>query len=1077
MAAVLDAFVPYVKELVADMAQEEVSMLLGVSGEITKLQDNMENLRAFLADAERRRLTDQSVQRWVRKLKGAMYDAADILDLCHLEADKRKESSSRGHMPDCLQPLLFCLRNPVFAHKIGSRIKELNQRLEAIHKAARDFNFNANLASSYPTEQRMPTAASYQARSQIDESAIVGEQIERDTKELVQVLTASPGDDDDVHHQIKVVSIVGTGGMGKTTLAQKIFNEATIQKHFKTKIWLSITKHFDDAELLRTAIKQAIAGGDNNGHGHGHGEHQDRSTLTDTLTRTLASSGRFLLVLDDVWSERAWDNVLGVPVRNASRMQPGSRVLVTTRSAHLPQQMRAPLHEHRVRPLHQDDAWSLLKKQLRPEQVVGIDEQLKDIGMEILKKCDGLPLAVKVVGGLLSTRYPSEHQWKAVLNKPACSLAGLPTELDSRLYLSYEDLSPQIRQCFLYCSLIPKGQVIHRDKVTDMWVSEGFIQSPAAESSSHDEYGLEEMATEYYKELKERNLIEPMPEYSVTGYVCTVHDVVRSFAEYMAREESLAVVDKEQLVAAAGHRGGEMLMIRRLSVPQTVSVGEEWAILQRQESLRTLIINSGVNFKPGDSFGHFSSLRVLCISSATNSDKLVSSVSKLKHLRYLHLEGTDMSRLPDDIHKMKFLRYIYLVDCEKLRHLPISTVKLMHLRSIVIIGSNISNVPKGIGALTNLRIFKGFPVDVNMDTTGNPWCSLQELAPLSQLRVLAIYGVEKVSASWMAETAMISTKGHLSYLELNYNNADEHITGPRGEAEQQQQQSVMEEALENLRPPTCLETLIMKGGYVGRQLPNWMSAPASSADFKSLRFLTLRNLPCCTQLPDGLCCLPSLEMLTIEDAPSIKRVGHEFQAPSSLAAGASTATTLAPFPKLKLLGLNGLPKWDEWEWNDFEELQGGVNATIALPCLEELYIKNCRLSRLPPGLASNKRFALRVLYMYDLADVTALENFPSVVQLDVFDCPELKTISSLSKLQKIRIVRCPNLLVVEGVPALDSMELEYDKMEALPEYLVVVNPRYLELQCSKKLYESLSPGSSEWKKISHIKHIIMCIEE
>ena len=97
MAAALDALAPYVKKLIADMAQEEVSMLLGVSSEITKLEDNMEGLKAFLKDAERRRITDTSVQRWSTKLKNALYDAtADILDLCQLEADKRRESRGGG---------------------------------------------------------------------------------------------------------------------------------------------------------------------------------------------------------------------------------------------------------------------------------------------------------------------------------------------------------------------------------------------------------------------------------------------------------------------------------------------------------------------------------------------------------------------------------------------------------------------------------------------------------------------------------------------------------------------------------------------------------------------------------------------------------------------------------------------------------------------------------------------------------------------------------------------------------------------------------------------------------------------
>ena len=156
-----------------------------------------------------------------------------------------------------------------------------------------------------------------------------------------------------------------------------------------------------------------------------------------------------------------------------------------------------------------------------------------------------------------------------------------------------------------------------------------------------------------------------------------------------------------------------------------------------------------------------------------------------------------------------------------------------------------------------------------------------------------------------------------------------------------------------------------------------------------------------------------------------------------------------------------------------------MKTTIAMPCLEKLQIDNCKLSHLPPGLASSKRHALRELYLYELSNLTHVENFPSVVDLDVFDCPELKRISGLSRLQKIRIVRCPKLEVLEGVPALDSLVLEDPTMDTLPEYLRDVSPRYLELICNKKLHaSSLSPGSSEWNKISHIrKHNIVCIRD
>jgi len=279
------------------------------------------------------------------------------------------------------------------------------------------------------------------------------------------------------------------------------------------------------------------------------------------------------------------------------------------------------------------------------------------------------------------------------------------------------------------------------------------------------------------------------------------------------------MVGQEQATAS----GGGML-VRRLSIGQTISV-VEWAVLQRHKSLRTLIVNSRVNFHPGDSVGSFSGLRVLYILSA-DSDTLVPSLSMLKHLRYLRLEDTDISSLPDDIHKMKFLLYIKLVNCKNLCHLPSSIIRLVHLRSLNIRGTNVSAVPKGFYELTNLRSLYGFPVHVDMDGS-NSWCSLQELEPLSQLRDLTLHGLEKVQDSRMAEKAMISSKRHLGYLVLNYG-AGGHTGG--AEAEQQQQQKVTEEVLEKLCPPTCIENLTLEGGYVGRQLANWMCA-----HFKSLR--------------------------------------------------------------------------------------------------------------------------------------------------------------------------------------------------------------------------------------------------
>ncbi|CAL5010164.1 unnamed protein product [Urochloa decumbens] len=1036
MAAVLDAFAPYVMKLMKDMAEEEVTKLLGVSGDIIKLEENMESLRAFVVDAERRSITNMSVQRWVTKLKDAMYEATDILDLCQLEADKRgepKDGRLEEKVPGCFQPFLFCLRDPVFARGIGKRIKELSWRLDDICKDVSGFHF-IKLASKDKMRITDELLSYFRTLSEFDESAIAGEQIERDTEELVQELTTTDGCND----TIKVLSVIGTCGVGKTTLAQKIFSNTTIQEHFKIKIWLSITQHFDKHELLRTAISH--------GGGYDHGAREDMTLLTRTLDNCL-STGKFLLVMDDVWTEEAWSHALSVPVRRASQKQPGSRILVTTRREDLAMRMGAPFHQHRVRPLGKDDAWFLLKKQLPPYQQV---DHLKDVGMEILKQCDGLPRAIKVVGGLLSTRYPSERDWGAVLRSPAWSQSGLPEQLDSSFYLSYEDLSPQLKQCFLYCSLLPKDQIIIQRTITEMWISEGFIIQPPDEDSRHE---LEDMAIEYYRELINRNLIEPVEKYSPTADMCSMNDVIRSFAQYMAREEAL-VVQRDQQIAISS----QSMIIRRLSIESaTESIPVDWAVIQRQKLLRVLIIiNCKINFNPGDSLSSFSSLRVLHIARLEESDRLVSSLCQLKHLRYLDLYDSDISRLPDDIDRMKFLQHIGIVNCERFVRLPVNITKLTQLRSLDLVGSSVDVVPKGFGILTNLRSLFGFPV--HMDDEGR-WCSLEELAPLTQLRSLRLEGIEKVDKGYLAEKANIGSKWHLRILHLNCR--DSCTSRSPNASSSEEQQLIEEEVYERLCPPPRLETLVMET-YIGRRLPRWMSA-LQAPTFQSLTYMALHDLPNCTQLPDGLCQMPSLERLVINEAPSIKYVGPDFLNPSGLIA---SIRIFRPFPRLQELVFRGMTEWEEWLW---EPLSDGA---AVMPVLQVLSIESCKLWALPRDLFSH-HFALRQLTITGAPDLSFLDSFPSLVELDICFSPELKRISGLPRLQKLTIKICPKLTVLEGVPALTSLVVEDYTMKTLPGYLQCIYPRSLTLDCTKKLLKSISmqDDGSEWHKIRHIQHV------
>ncbi|OEL22119.1 putative disease resistance protein RGA4 [Dichanthelium oligosanthes] len=1026
MAMVLDVLASYVQNMVTEMAKEEVYMLLGVSGEIKNMDDKLGDLKNFLADADRRNITDESVQAWVRELREAMYDATDILDLCQLKAMEQGPRLDAG----CLNPLLFCMRNPLHAHNIGIRIKILNKRLDGIKKRSADFNFiNLSPYKDHSSQVSSSRIASHDREEspELIMSGLVGEKIEEDTKNLVEMLTKEGGHSHD-GNKIMVFAIVGVGGIGKTTLAKKIINNEVIEQEFTKKIWLSVNQEFSDVELLRRTIIAA------------RGYHQAHGNTKEALVQTLKDAlkgHKILLVMDDVWSHNVWERVLETPLFNS--VARGSRILVTTRDDTVARGMKAVKPYHRVAKLEREDAWCLLKK-----QVVGREseepqvEMLKDIiGMGIIEKCDCLPLAVKVMGGLLGLKEIRRGEWENVLNDSIWSVSPMPEDLNYAIYLSYQDLEPTLKPCFLHYSLLPKSTMFSVHDIIGMWISEGFVHG-----NSRD---IEETGREYYNQLILRNLIEQDINFT-DREVCYMHDVVRWFAQYMARFESLVAHNNESDIS--DKLKYQKFIRLSLETKGSKSNELEWSSLQAHTSLRSLILVGDIKIQPGDSLDSFSSLRTLHIESA-KIDALTESLSRLRHLRYLSLIGTKSSGLPENIGNMKFLQHINLTGSD-IVNLPDSITKLQQLRFLCISPASINSIPRCFSGLTNLRKLYGFPVNM-----GSDWCSLEELGPLSKLTGLYIRDLENVSSPLFAIKARLREKVHLSYLGLRCT----HRHGDDRQLVPEKEQGQIEEVFNELCPPPCLEFLLVDN-YFGMRLPRWMMSTAVSP-LRCLRNLKIEHLPYCTDLPDALCELPSLEFLQIDDAPAIHRVGPQFLQPY-YHHRRNLSQVVAVFPRLRRLELIKMVAWEEWVWE--EQVQ-------AMPVLEELVLERCKLRCIPPGLSIHTR-SLRKLYVSFIENLSSLENFSYIVYLEVVESPGLERISGLPKLQKLKIVKCPKIKVLEGLPALERLELKEYYTYTLPKYLLSVNPRHLQLDCRLRLLGSIATMKSgpEWDKLSHIQH-------
>ncbi|XP_038979419.1 disease resistance protein RGA2-like [Phoenix dactylifera] len=445
MAMILDAFVSIFFELLVESAKKEVDMLLGVPGEIKKLQNKLRKISNVLADAERKRINDKNVDDWLKELKDFMYDADDILDLYRIEADKCSEASSSTSSVCFPFPLLSCIRKPLVAHEIGTKIRDLNLKLENISRLRSDLNLEL---TSHDKQQ--VTSPSSRMTSSVGDIDIVGSKIEEHTQSLVDSLIK-----DDGRRNILVFAIVGAGGIGKTTLAQRIYNDQRIQEEFSVKKWVCVSQEFDDINLLKDISGEA--------------QEQSRSSLEPKVESSLGGKKVFL-VLDDIWTAKVWCDLLCNTLKSCAA---GSRILVTTRNEQITKQMMA-VHTHHVHKLSSEDSWSLLCKKVVLTGEEGEIQHLKDIGMKIVEKCDGLPLAIKMVAGVLCTKEKTRRAWNGVFESTAWSTSGLPEEIKGALY---QDLPSCLKQCFIYCSLFPEDYRILKKDITALWIAEGFVKA------------------------------------------------------------------------------------------------------------------------------------------------------------------------------------------------------------------------------------------------------------------------------------------------------------------------------------------------------------------------------------------------------------------------------------------------------------------------------------------------------------------------------------------------------------------------------------------------------------------------
>ncbi|VAI71653.1 unnamed protein product [Triticum turgidum subsp. durum] len=761
---------------------QEYTLIRGVRGDIQYINDELACMQAFLGDlGSALDDHDRRLKNWMKQIRDMAYDMEDCIDdFAHrLPQDSLSDARCSFIVTAIYEVWTFWPRRD-----IASKIAEL--KVWAQYIAERRNRYGVNNPNPRTSSG---AGATHAVTYGIAEHLVASRQLIRtenpvgvkvDMEKLGGWLTKR----DKGSHRA-VVSLIGFGGVGKTTIAMALYRD--FRNEFDCRASVTVSQNFDEDEILRdvlgqikpansqikpkeegqegnnigklkkknllvdmkSSVKQVVPllfghrPQSNNGSMQSKIETMNRGQLIEELKKRLLGR-RYLMLIDDIWSVETWETIRNwLPHDNTN----GSRVIVTTRF----QAVGAACSErdgtdyvHTVNVLSDADSKSLFRQSIsespsrkegkgmdKISQVVGTEKvgEKEEVHEEIWKYCGGLPLAIVTMAGLVACnpKKKSDHWSKVCKSLFPEQVAPLTLEGVTRILdYCYNDLPADLKTCSLYLSIFPKGSKISKKRLTRRWISECFV-------SEKEGLSAEEVAETYFNQLVRRKIIRPV-DHSSNGKVKSfkVNDMILEYIVSKSSEENfITVVGGHWLMPTPSNK------VRRLSMQSSGSKHGNSTKGMNLSQVRSLTAFGSQNRRlPFHSFNN-GIIQVLDLEGWKGlTDKHLNDICKMLVLKYLSLRRTEVSEIPSKIEKLQYLETLDIRETN-VGVLPKAFGQLKQLRSMLGVNKNTKKAlklphEKNKEPMKALRILSGIEIDEESSAVAS-------LHQLTGLRKLAIY--------------------------------------------------------------------------------------------------------------------------------------------------------------------------------------------------------------------------------------------------------------------------------------------------------------------------------------------------